>query len=110
MTKLMTRILYGAPESEREEDNTLVAKLREEHEVAYLNDWLGFICELYYCRDPAFRRYDLVFYDTRLYGENWLPQIRANGFKEVVLPSLKSVQIMVNILVDENIKDLIKLE
>ena len=103
------RILYGAPESEREEDNTLVAKLRTKHKVTYLNDWLGFAFELNYCRDSAFRKYDLLFYDTRLYGENWLPQVRAESFKEVVLPCFESIQIPINYIIDKEIDDLLKL-
>ena len=97
----MVRILYGAPESEIEEDNTLVAKLREEYKVTYLNDWLGFAFELLYCGNQRFRKYDLVFYDTRLYGENWLPQVRAEHFKRTVSPCFESVQIPINLLVDE---------
>ena len=104
----MARILYGAPESEREEDNTLVAKLREEHEVAYLNDWLGFAFELLRCKGKFFRKYELVFYDTRLYGEGWAPQVRAEHFKKTVLPYFETVQAPVNVIVDEEIADLVK--
>ena len=91
----MPRILYGAPESEREEDNVLVAKLRnkkeitysrnhkpityvrETHKVEYLNDFLGFAFELFRCKSSTVllpQQYDLVIYDTKGYGENWLQE------------------------------------
>ena len=98
----MPRILYGAPESEREEENGLVAKLRdrriityqrskrqvtyirETHQVEYLNYFLGFAFELSRCKDSLLlpQKYDLVIYDTKAYGENWLPEIRAENFKK----------------------------
>lgn len=110
----MARILYGAPESEREEDNGLVAKLREKHTVEYLNDWLGFALELWSGKNIVFgdkiiqKKYDLLFYDTRLYGGNWHLEIRTESFKFQVTNSLKQVEIPAIILADEGIQEKIK--
>ena len=102
----MTQILYGAPESEREEDNDLVARLSKKHTVAYLNDFLGFAFELSRCKDPTLlpQRYILVIYDTLTYGENWLPEVRAENFKITMTPFLKKSDTPVIVLADEAIK------
>ena len=65
----MARILYGAPESEREDENGLVARLCERHEVEYLNDFLGFAWELSRCKDSKLlpQKYDLAIYYTKTY-------------------------------------------
>ena len=124
----MARILYGAPESEREEGNRLVAKLRdrkkiaysrddkpityvrEKHEVIYLNDFLGFAFELSRCKNSLLlpQKYDLVVYDTKLYGEDWSPQIRAENFKFTITPFLQKKETPMIILADGLIKDEIK--
>ena len=103
----MARILYGAPESEREEDNDLTARLSKKHTVAYLNDFLGFAFELSRCKNSRLlpQRYDLVIYDTLLYGENWLPEIRADNFKFTLAPFLKKSDTPVIVLADEAIKE-----
>ena len=36
----MANLLYGAPELELEENNDLVARLRKEHQVTYLRDYV----------------------------------------------------------------------
>ena len=41
--------------------------------------------------------------------ENWLPQVRAESFKEVVLPCFESIQIPINYIIDKEIDDLLKL-
>lgn len=124
----MKRILYGAPESELEEENGLVAKLRdrrritykrdksqvtytrETHQVEYLNDFLGFVLELPYCKNLLLLppKYDLVMYDTRTYGENWLPEIRAESFKDTITPYFKKKELPIIVLADEEIKEKIK--
>lgn len=124
----MARILYGAPESEREEENGLVAKLRnrkriaysrndkvvayvrETRQVEYLNDFLGFAWELSRCKDSLLlpQQYDLVIYDTKSYGENWSPHIRADNFKSTITPYFEKVDTPIIILADEEIKDSIK--
>ncbi len=110
----MARILYGAPKSEWEEENNLVAKLRQKHTVTYLNGWLGFALELIPYKEILFgekasqKRYDLLCYDTRLYGEQWLPQVRGESFKSNITGSLKRAEIPVIILADGEIKDQIK--
>lgn len=120
----MARILYGAPESEQEEENTLVAKLRnrkevaysrkekaiaylrETNQVAYLNDFLGFAFELTRCKNSFLlpRKYDLIIYDTKAYGEDWSPQIRAENFKFTITPFLQKKEIPIIILADEQIQ------
>lgn len=106
----VTRILYGAPESEQEEENGLVAKLRKRHEVEYLNDFLGFAWELSSCKYPRLlpQKYDLVIYDTKLYGENWLPDIRAEHFKLTITPYFSKKDTPIIVLADEQIKDDLK--
>lgn len=126
--KSVARILYGAPESEREEENVLVAKLRnrkkiaysqndkpvtyvrETHQVEYLNDFLGFAWELSRCRNSILlpQKYDLVIYDSKVYGENWFPDIRAEHFKLTITPFLQKKETPVIILADELIKDALK--
>ncbi|MEK6939380.1 MAG: hypothetical protein AABX31_01510 [Nanoarchaeota archaeon] len=105
----MARILYGAPESEREEENGLVARLRRSHKVEYLNEFLGFAFELSRCKDlkilPLPRPYDLIVYDTKTYGENWHPDIRAENFKITISPFLVRSTVPVIVLADELIKE-----
>lgn len=103
----MARILYGAPESEREEDNNLVSRLRKNHKVEYLNDFLGFAFELSRCRDSILlpRQYDLILYDTLLYGENWLPETRAENFQYTITPFFAKKDIPIIILADKEIKE-----
>jgi len=104
------RILYGAPESEREEENGLVARLRERDEVVYLNDFLGFAFELLRCKSSLLlpQKYDLVIYDTKAYGEDWLPEIRAESFKDTITPYFERKELPIIVLADEEIKEKIK--
>ena len=124
----MARILYGAPESEREEDNELVAKLRdrkairygrsgrevsyvrEKNHLEYANDFLGFAWESTRCKDSILlpQQYDLVIYDCLLYGENWLPEIRAEHFKLTITPFLVRSTAPIVVLADEEIKENIR--
>src|SRR3989344_7640066 len=106
----MARILYGAPESEREDENGLVARLRKRHEVEYLNDFLGFAWELSRCKNSILlpQKYDLVIYDTKVYGENWHPDIRAEHFKFTIGPFFKKINTPVMVLADLEVKDKIK--
>lgn len=106
----MARILYGAPESEREEDDTLVAKLRNEgHSVTHCDEWIDFMIELRYCKDIKIghkiipRRYDRIIYDTKLYGGNWLPNVRAENFKFGILRCFEKIPIPVIIFPDREI-------
>ena len=106
----MARILYGAPESEREDENGLVARLCERHEVEYLNDFLGFAWELSRCKDSKLlpQKYDLAIYYTKTYGENWNHEIRGEHFKLTISPFLMQSTAPVIVLADEGIKDGIK--
>ena len=103
----MARILYGAPESEREEENGLVVRLRKKHTVEYLNDFLGFAWELSRCKNSRLlpQKYDLVVYDTKSYGENWLPEVRAEHFKSTITPYFEKKETPIIILADAEIKD-----
>jgi len=103
----VARILYGAPESEREEKNDLVARLGKKHQVGYLNDFLGFAFELSRCKDSRLlpRQYDLVIYDTLLYGEEWLPETRAENFQYTITPFFAKKDVPIIILADEAIKE-----
>ncbi|MDP3698953.1 MAG: hypothetical protein Q8R47_05185 [Nanoarchaeota archaeon] len=121
----MARILYGAPESEQEENNDLVRKLRgrriisyerdnhrvmysrERNTVEYLNDFLGFAWELSRCNNSILlpQKYDLVVYDTKLYGEHWLADLRAENFKLTISPLLVRSVAPVLVLADKEIKD-----
>ena len=102
----MARILYGAPESERKEENSLVARLNKKHEVQYLNDFLGFAFEISRCKDSRLlpKKYDLVIYDTKTYGENWSPEVRADCFKQNITRYFLRKETPVIILADEEIK------
>ncbi|HLD40513.1 MAG TPA: hypothetical protein VJB13_05235 [Candidatus Nanoarchaeia archaeon] len=106
----MARILYGAPESEREGDNVLVTKLRntrQKHQLQYLNDFLGFAWELSRCKDSKLlpQQYDLVMYDTNTYGENWLPELRAEFFKHTITPFLVRSVTPIIVLADKAIQE-----
>ena len=105
----MARILYGAPESEHEEENSLVARLNGEHSVQYLNDFLGFAGEISRCKDSILlpKKYDLVIYDTKTYGENWSPKVRADCFKQTITRYFVKKETPVIILADEEIKEMI---
>ena len=106
----MARILYGAPESEHEEENNLVAKLNEEHSVQHLNDFLGFAFEMSRCKDSPLlpKKYDLVIYDTKTYGENWSPEVRADCFKRTITRYFVKKETPIIILADEEIKEMIE--
>ncbi len=106
----MARILYGAPESEQEKENGLVAGLRKRHQVEYLNDFLGFAWEISRCKNSILlpKKYDLVLYDTKLYGENWLPETRADNFKITITPFFQKKDAPIIVLADEQIKVNIK--
>jgi len=101
----MIRILYGSPQA----DDPLVAKLSKEHEVTHHTEWLPFHLDLWYCKDRKIgpkiieARYDIIYYDTRLYGENWLPQVRAENFKFGVLRCFERIEVPVRFLVDDEI-------
>ena len=105
----MANILYGAPESEHEEQNSLVAKLWGEHDIAYFNDFLGFAFELTLCREIPLlrieRQYDVIVYDTKSYGESWRPDVRAECFEINMMPFFRKVAVPVIVLADEQIKD-----
>ncbi len=105
----MARILYGAPESEREEENSLVARLAEKHEVQHLNDFLGFAFEISRCKNSLLlpKKYDLVIYDTKTYGENWSPEVRADCFKQTITRYFLRKETPVIILADEEVKGMI---
>lgn len=106
----MVRILYAAPESER--DNTLLVKLQKDNQVTFVSDWLDFSGELFYCKDRFShngrylipRQYDQIFYDTRLCGEDWLAAVRLDFFTREIRPYFEKVESKVIILIDEGIR------
>ncbi|MBI4147460.1 hypothetical protein HY494_02300 [Candidatus Woesearchaeota archaeon] len=106
----MDRILYGAPESEREEENNLVARLNGKYSVQYFNEFLGFAFEMFRCKNSLLlpKKYNLVIYDTKTYGEDWLPTVRADCFKETITRYFVRKETPIIILVDEEVKGMIE--
>lgn len=106
----MKRILYGGPESISKEENNLLAKLQEVAEIVYVNDQIDFSWELFYCRDSKLieKKYDLVMFNTKMCGEGWLPEMRADFYNSTMNERFKKCAVPVIVHVDEEIKDKIR--
>ncbi|MBI2582404.1 hypothetical protein HYV87_04750 [Candidatus Woesearchaeota archaeon] len=99
----MMRVLYGAPEPNKD----LIVELSEEHQVNFQDKWLDFRFELIRCKGSALRKYDLVFYDTRLCREPLSPSERASFFNREMRIFLEGLPIPVSVIVDKGLKGIL---
>ncbi len=97
----MPRILYGALEP----DQNLVSKLAQDNTISYQGNWFDFRLELIRCKGEYLRKYDCVYYDTRLCPENLPSRERFNFFVLEMLGYLEALSIPVNVIVDEELRD-----
>ena len=101
----MAQILYGAPEPNKD----LVAQLSEGHQVNFQNKWLDFRFELIRCKGSLLRKYDLLFYDTRLCREPLSTLERASFFNREMRGFLETLPIPVSVIVDKELKGILSL-
>jgi len=101
----VAQILYGAPEPNKD----LVAQLSEGHQVNFQNKWLDFRFELIRCKGSLLRKYDLLFYDTRLCRESLSPLERASFFNREMRGFLEGLPIPVSVIVDKGLKGILYL-